>query len=124
MKERKRRECRTGPVRGGETEGSGIARSHNSTPSFLHLSFGCSRSRMLSLHPSLPPLIHLLPALADSLFGPRSPVIHSACQSWQWHRDHNDSCFSAGPAVSTSVPPLKAQGFKSHESRVTELTPR
>lgn len=87
--------------------------SHNSTPSLLHLSFGCSRSLMLSPHASLPPLIHLLPAPADSLFGPRSPVIHSTCQSRQWHRHHNDSCFQAVPVVSTSVPSLKACGFKS-----------
>lgn len=75
---------------------SGIACSHNRTLSFLHLSFWYSLSVMRSLVPSLPPLIHLLPALPDSLFGPHSPVIHSTCQSWQWHQSHADSRLELG----------------------------
>lgn len=92
-------------------------------------------STLSSLHPSLwcslssPPLIHLLPALADSLFGPNSPVIHSACQSWQQIWDHAAVCGQEGPAVRVSVtslktrrasvghkvgPTVKGQGFRPH----------
>lgn len=84
------------PSKKEEVKESGIACSHNSTPSFLHLSLWCSLSVMLSPRPSLPPLIHLLPALPDKLFGPRKPVIHSTCQSWQQHQHHTDQCSQAG----------------------------
>lgn len=73
-----------------------------STPSSLHPSLWCSLSSPL--------LIHLLPALADSLFGPHSPVIHSACQSWQQTWDQAAVCRQEGPAVRVCVTSPKAPG--------------
>lgn len=102
-----------------------------STPSSLHPSLWCSLSS--------PPLIHLLPALADSLFGPHSPVIHSACQSWQQTWEHTAVCGQEGPAVRVSVTPVRArrcsmghkvdpmvkgQGFRPHGAWGGGVIPR
>ncbi len=118
----------TTPVRERETEGIRFCLySHNSTPSFLHLSFCYSLSLMLSLFASLSPSSHPSPRSSpwQSIWPTQpchpfnlsvlamAPISHwlvfVARQAW--------------PTVRAFMPSLKARGFNSPDSRVTESTP-